>query len=116
MTKTRLRRSVRLYLIAAGQAAAVALLGGLAAAPTARADAVDDAFVSALKAHGIAHESNQAAVAAGHLVCRQLDVGKTQDQVATDVMSSSTLDGNSAGYFVAVAERAYCPQYADIPQ
>jgi hypothetical protein len=116
MTKTRFRRSVRLSLMAAGPLAAVVLLGQLGTAPTAHADAIDDAFVSALKAHGIVHESNQAAVAAGHLVCHQLDMGKTQDQVATDVMSSSTLDGDNAGYFVAVAERAYCPQYADIPQ
>jgi hypothetical protein len=42
-------------------------------------------------------------------------MGKTQEQIATDVMSSSTLDGDNAGYFVAIAERAYCPQYADMP-
>jgi len=32
------------------------------------------------------------------------------------VMSSSTLDGDNAGYFVAIAERAYCPQYDDEPR
>ncbi|WP_264033731.1 DUF732 domain-containing protein [Mycobacterium interjectum] len=42
-------------------------------------------------------------------------MGKTQEQIATDVMNSSTLDGDNAGFFVALAERAYCPQYADIP-
>jgi len=30
-------------------------------------------------------------------------------------MNSSGIDGDDAGYFVAIAERAYCPQYADIP-
>ena len=44
-----------------------------------------------------------------------LDMGKTQEQVATDVMNSSGIDGDNAGYFVAIAERAYCPQYADVP-
>ncbi|OBH01168.1 MULTISPECIES: DUF732 domain-containing protein [unclassified Mycobacterium] len=98
---------------AASGLAAVVVLG--APAGIARADATDDAFIAALKAHGIVHESNQAAIAAGHLVCHQLDMGKTQEDIATDVMNSSGLDSENAGYFVAVAERAYCPRYADIP-
>ena len=105
-----------LPLLATGPLLAVALVGSLAAAPTAHADATDDAFIAALHAHGIAHDSPHSAIAAGHLVCHQLDMGKTQEQIATDVMNSSTLDGVNAGYFVAVAERAYCPQYADIPR
>jgi Protein of unknown function (DUF732) len=114
MTSIRTRPGPR-SLLAAGGAVAVALIGPLVAAPSARADATDDAFLAALHAHGITHESAQSAIAAGHLVCHQLDMGKTQEQIATDVMNSSTLDGNNAGYFVAIAERAYCPQYADIP-
>jgi hypothetical protein len=105
-----------LSLLATGPLLAVSLVGSLAAAPTAHADPTDNAFIAALHAHGITHESAQSAIAAGHLVCHQLDMGKTQEQVATDVMNSSTLDGATAGYFVAVAERAYCPQYADIPR
>ncbi|HWS91629.1 MAG TPA: DUF732 domain-containing protein [Mycobacterium sp.] len=116
MTITRTRRPSRLVLLlAAGLVPALGLLGPLAGAPTSRADATDDAFVAALRAHGIEHESAQSAIAAGHLVCNQLGKGKTQEQVATDVMNSSGIDGDNAGYFVAVAERAYCPQYADIP-
>ncbi|BBZ45606.1 DUF732 domain-containing protein [Mycobacterium parmense] len=113
ITRTRTPSWV-LTLVGAVVASAIALLTPLLAAPTAHADATDDAFVAALKAHGIVHESNSAAIAAGHLVCHQMDMGKTQEQIATDVMNSSTLDGDNAGYFVAVAERAYCPQYADI--
>jgi Protein of unknown function (DUF732) len=104
---------VRLSLLAAGVLLAVAQLGALGAAPTARADTTDNAFVAALHAHGIDHESAQAAITAGHLVCHQLAAGKPEQQIATDVMNSSTLDGDNAGYFVAVSERAYCPQYAD---
>ncbi len=92
-----------------------ALFGTLGAPPGARADATDDAFIAALRAHGISHQSAQAAIAAGRLVCQQLDMGKPQEEIATDVMNSSGLDGEHAGYFVAVAERAYCPRYADIP-
>lgn len=115
MTSIRIRKPGRLALLAAGPLMAGALLAPLGAAPAARADVVDDEFIAALKAHGIVHETNQSAIAAGHLVCHQLGMGKTQEQVATDVMNSSTLDGDNAGYFVAVAERAYCPNYADIP-
>jgi Protein of unknown function (DUF732) len=116
MTSTRtLSPSLRLALFAAGPLLAVGLLGPLGAAPTARADSTDDAFIAALHAHNISHESAKSAIAAAHLVCHQLDMGKTQEQIATDVMNSSTLDGDNAGYFVALAERAYCPQYADIP-
>jgi Protein of unknown function (DUF732) len=114
MTNTR-SRPRPLALLAAGGALAVALLGPLVSAPAAQADATDDAFIAALRAHGITHDTPHSAIAAGHLVCHQLDMGKTQEQIATDVMSSSTLDGDNAGYFVAIAERAYCPQYADMP-
>jgi hypothetical protein len=114
MTSNRARNSGWL-LSAAGLVLAAALLGPLGAAPTAHADATDDAFIAALHAHNIEHESKQAAIAAGHLVCHQLSMGKTQEQVATDVMNSSGMDGDDAGYFVAIAERAYCPQNADIP-
>jgi hypothetical protein len=114
MTITRTRPGL-LALLAAGGALAAALLGPLVSAPAAHADATDDAFIAALRAHGITHDSPHSAISAGHLVCHQLDMGKTQEQVATDVMSSSTLDGDNAGYFVAIAERAYCPQYADMP-
>jgi hypothetical protein len=112
MTSTRIRKpSPLLSLLAAGVVPAFALLGPLGAAPTAHADNTDNAFLSTLKAHGIIHESDQSEIIAGHLVCHQLDMGKTEDQVANDVMNSSTLDGDNAGYFVAIAERAYCPQY-----
>ncbi len=114
MTRNRFRKPGRLSALAAGALAAAALLGQLAA-PSAHADGNDDAFIAALKAHGIEHESRQAAISAAHLVCHQLDMGKTQEQIATDVMNSSGIDGDDAGYFVAIAERAYCPQYADIP-
>ena len=115
MTKTRFRTLGLLSMLTAGPLLAAGLFGSLGTAPSAHADANDDAFVSALKTHGIVHDSSQAEISAGHLVCHQLDMGKTQEQIATDVMNSSTLDGDNAGFFVAVAERAYCPQYADVP-
>ena len=116
MTATRNRASVLLSLAVAGPLAALALFGPLAAAPMAHADGTDDAFVTLLQQHGILDETNQNEIVAGHLVCRQIAAGKPEQEVATDILSSSGLDGANAGYFVAIAERAYCPQYADIPQ
>jgi hypothetical protein len=114
MTSTRIGHLSRLRsLSAAGFVLAAALVGALGTASTAHADTNDQAFLGALRAHGIEHESDQSEIMAGHLVCHQLGMGKTDEQVATDVMNSSTLDGDNAGFFVAVAERAYCPQYAD---
>lgn len=56
MTSTRSRKPrLLLPLLAAGFVPAVALLGPLAPAPTAQADGNDDAFITALHAHGIAH-------------------------------------------------------------
>ena len=103
-------------LLAAAGAVVVALLGPLGSAPAAHADNTDSAFIAALHARGITHESDRAAITAGHLVCHQLDMGKTEEQIATDVMNSSGMDGDSAGYFVAISERAYCPQYDDEPR
>ena len=82
------------------------------AAPTAHADAVDDTFLSALKAKGINFASPQAAIVAGHEVCDELGLGRTLAQVATDVTKNSNLDGYHAGYFVGLSVAAYCPQHA----
>jgi hypothetical protein len=91
----------------------VALLGPLgAAAPTAHADAADDAFLSALRSKGISFGSPTAAEIAGHEVCDQLSLGRTSVQVATDVSKNSNLDGYHAGYFVGASITAYCPKFA----
>lgn len=100
-------------LWAVGFALAAAVLGALGTASPAHADTTDQEFIATLRAHGIEHESEQTEIMAGHLVCHQLGMGKTPVQVATDVMNSSTLDGDNSGFFVAIAEEAYCPQYSN---
>lgn len=116
MTSIQLRKHSRvLSLLAVGVAPVVGLLGPLAPAPTAHADANDDAFLAALKAKNINYESSEAAVNSGHLVCHELDAGQSPEQVANDVLNSSHLDGYHAGYFVGVAVRAYCPKYSAQP-
>ncbi|OBG24830.1 DUF732 domain-containing protein [Mycobacterium sp. 852002-51057_SCH5723018] len=90
-----------------------AALLGLAgvATPTARADAVDNAFLSAVKAKGIDFASPQAAIVAGHEVCDELDLGRQKSDIASEVMNNSKLDGYRAGYFVGASVSAYCPRY-----
>jgi hypothetical protein len=82
------------------------------AAPAARADAVDDSFLSSLKAKGINFASSQAAIVAGHEVCDELDLGRAPSDVATDVTKNSNLDGYHAGFFVGASIGAYCPRHA----
>jgi hypothetical protein len=91
---------------------AVALLGPLGAASTARADSNDDKFISVLKQQGITdHVSPAHAIEAGHMVCQKLDGGASPSDVATDVVNSSNMPAYHSGYFVGAAIKAYCPQY-----
>src|SRR6476469_5742638 len=96
-----LRRSLR--SLPTGLCAVIALLGLAVAAPTARADGVDDQFLTAVKSKDINFASPQAAILAGHQVCNDLDQGKPKGDVANDVASSSNLDGYHAGCFVGLS-------------
>jgi hypothetical protein len=95
-----------------GLGAVVTLLGlAVVACPAADADAVDNAFVTAVKNKGIDFASPQAAIVAGHEVCDELDLGKQKSDIATEVMTNSNLDGYRAGYFIGASVAAYCPRY-----
>ena len=97
--------------LAYGFGLVVALLG-LAAAGIgpARADAVDDKFLAAIKSHGINFDSSQQAIIAGHQVCDELDLGRQKPDVAQEVMQNSNLDSYKAGYLVGVSIAAFCPR------
>ena len=75
------------------------------------ADAVDNAFITALKAKGIDFASPQAAIVAGHEVCDELDLGRQKSDIANDVMGNSKMDGYHAGFFVGASVAAYCPRH-----
>lgn len=111
MTNSRTRTPGRVRPLPVGLALTVALLGLAAtAAPVVRADAIDNAFLSALKAKGINFSSPQAAIIAGHEVCDELDLGRQKSDVASEVMSNSQLDGYHAGFFVGASIAAFCPR------
>jgi Protein of unknown function (DUF732) len=121
MTTTHVHSPSRVRsLLAACVVLVVALLGQQgAAASTAHADPADaDAkFLAALTSKGITFGSPEVMIAAGHVVCAELDRGETPSQAAQDVMNnkdvltSSSLDGFHAGFFVGASIAAYCPQY-----
>jgi hypothetical protein len=113
MTTTRTRSLSRARSPLAGLAVVVALLSLVGvAAPVARADAVDDNFLAALRAKGINFASPQAAIIAGHEVCDELDLSRQPSDVANDVTKNSNLDGYHAGFFVGASIAAFCPRHA----
>jgi len=79
--------------------------------PTAHADSIDNAFLSAVKSKGIDFSSTQAAIVAGHEVCDELDSGRQESDVASTLMTNSNLDGYRAGFFVGVSVAAFCPRH-----
>ena len=98
----------------AGLVLAVAPLSAIrVAAPTAHADSAVDSsnFAGALSSRGITFASRQAATAAGHEVCDELDQGKQASDVANTVMAQTDLDGYHAGFFVGVSIAAFCPSH-----
>ena len=112
MTTSQVRSPRPVRSLLAGLVLVVALLSlAEVATPTAHADAVDNAFITALKAKGIDFASPQAAIVAGHEVCDELDLGRQKSDVASDVMNNSGMDGYHAGFFVGVSVAAYCPRY-----
>ena len=116
MTTTRFRSPVpaRPFLVALTVvivALSIAAILVRISAPVARADAVDDKFLTAVKAKGIKFDSPQAAIVAGHEVCDELDLGRQSSDVAAEVMQNSNLDSYKAGFFVGVSIAAFCPRH-----
>jgi hypothetical protein len=109
------RSTSPLRSLIAGLVLAVAPLSVIGvASPTAHADyAVDSSnFLGALSSKGITFGSRQAAIAAGHEVCDELDQGGQASDVANTVMTQSVLDGYHAGFFVGVSIAAFCPRHS----
>jgi Protein of unknown function (DUF732) len=112
MTTGRVRSPIPARSLLAGPVLVVALLSVAGVStPTARADAIDNAFLNAVKSHGVNFASPQAAIIAGHEVCDELDGGKQESDVASTMMNNSNLDSYRAGFFVGAAVAAYCPRH-----
>jgi poly-beta-hydroxyalkanoate depolymerase len=93
-------------------AAAVAVVGPLAAVQTAHADTNDTKFIALLNSEGITdHIAPSHAIEAAHSVCTKLEGGESPNAVANDVLNSSSMPAYHSGYFVGAAIKVYCPQF-----
>ena len=60
--------------------------------------------------------TNAHAIEAGHFVCVKLDNGASANDVANDVLNSSSMPACHAGFFVGASIDAYCPRHkAELP-
>lgn len=111
MAIARIRPSRR---VLAGLLLTAALFGPSGGAvPEAHANPVDDRFLAALQSRQISYKSAAAAIEAAHQVCAELDKGRTEADVAQEVMDRSGLDPYHAGYFVGASVGAYCPYHSN---
>lgn len=93
-------------------AAAVAVLVGIAAAPTASADPADDAYLQTLQQHGLtwANGADGTMINVGHAVCSDFAGGDTMSQTVQDVKKSLGVSNNGAGTIIGAAVANYCPE------
>jgi hypothetical protein len=75
-----------------------------------RADATDDAFISALQQKGVTVADRDAAIAAGHSVCVTFNQGGTRAAVLKNLLADG-FSAQDAGRTMAVAVSVYCPKY-----
>jgi Protein of unknown function (DUF732) len=76
----------------------------------ARADATDDAFISALQQKGLTVADRDAAIAAGHSVCATFNQGGTRAAVVKSLLADG-FSPQDAGRMMAASVSVYCPKY-----
>jgi hypothetical protein len=87
-----------------------AFFATVAYAPMARADATDDAFITALQQKGVTVADRDAAIAAGHSVCVAFAQGGTRATVVKSLLADG-FSAQDAGRMMAVSVSVYCPKY-----
>jgi len=94
---------------------AVVLAGvvAFAAAPTAKADPADDAYLRALQQRGLswANGADPTMISVGHAVCQDWVAGDTMAQTVDDVKKALGLSDNGAGSVIGAATGSYCPEF-----
>ena len=83
-------------------------------APSVKADTDDDTFLQAMNYGGIWSDLGSAdLIRLAHLICDDRANGYSDLMVAAKLNKTEPdLGMNHAGYFVAVAEHVYCPQFS----
>jgi hypothetical protein len=87
-----------------------ALFAIVVGAPMARADATDDAFISALQQKGVTVADRDGAIAAGRSVCVAFGQGGTRTAVVKSLLAEG-FSAQDAGRTMAVSVSVYCPKY-----
>jgi Protein of unknown function (DUF732) len=105
-------------MLAALSAIALAIGLGISAAPAAHGDENDDAFLLALKRHGIVPADDPGALVTwAHWACDQLGQGAKKEHVVAWLMqfhfSDSGAHGALEGMFLREAALYYCPEHKE---
>lgn len=98
----------------AGTAIAAGALGLAAVAGAGTAAALaseDDAFLSEIRAEGIAYDSPKAAIGTAHGVCLALDDGADPVELGMEILENTDLTVDQVAMFVIASVDHYCPRY-----
>ncbi|ORW77895.1 hypothetical protein AWC25_07430 [Mycobacterium sherrisii] len=74
----------------------------------------DNRYVQSLNDRGISFANPDAAIYNGKMVCENIRVGMTVQQVIADFRASNPALGNDADAYVTISVHAYCPQYSNL--
>ncbi|WP_006247339.1 DUF732 domain-containing protein [Mycolicibacterium tusciae] len=99
----------------AGTAIVAGSLGLAAFASTGTAAAMssaDDNFLSDLSAEGIAYDSPQGAIYAGHDVCVAIEGGADPVDLGMEIMDETDLTTDQVATFVVSAVGNFCPEHS----
>lgn len=88
----------------------------LASAPLASADPADDAYLAQLRAAGLSWPPNhdEALNATGRLICDDLMMGWTYDQISQNIhatLDPRNISVSDVGSMVRIAHSTYCPTW-----
>jgi uncharacterized protein DUF732 len=86
----------------------IAAVAGVWLAPTAYADAQDQALVSYLAANKVVVDT-KTAINAAHMACVQMADGETPSMVDAIISQQFPTIGGAESWITAGAQQAYCP-------
>jgi hypothetical protein len=73
----------------------------------------DNSYIQALNKQGISFANPDAAVHNGKVVCENISLGMTVQQVIAAFQASNPGLANDANAYVSISVHAYCPQYGN---
>lgn len=74
----------------------------------------DNRYVQSLNDRGISFANPDAAIYNGKMVCENIRLGMTVQQVIADFRASNPALSNDADVYVTISVHTYCPQYSNL--